>query len=79
MWEPLDEPAEDWQPQRTRWARPIRLLALVVVAAMVLALVIPAVLRLLRSGGDEPQEDDTVVAQVVAVSVVHLPSDTSWP
>ena len=79
MWERLDEPDDGWQPVRTRWAQSIRVVALVVVAAMVLALVIPAILRLMRSGNDRPRADDTVVALVIPVSLAESAIATSWP
>lgn len=79
MWERLDEPDDGWQPVRTRRAQSIRVVALVVVAAMVLALVIPAILRLMRSGNDRPRADDTVVALVIPVSLAESAIATSWP
>jgi hypothetical protein len=67
MWDhpEFDDDADDWEPLRQRRARPIRILAILVVAAMVLALVIPALLRLLED--DEPDErpPDGVHAAVV--------------
>lgn len=56
MWDEFDDD-DGWEPIRTRRRRSLQLIAFLVVAAMVLALVIPALLRLLSEddGGDEPQ------------------------
>ena len=67
MWDhpELDDDEDDWEPLRHRRARPIRFLAILVVIAMVLALVIPVLLRSLQ--GEEPDETrpDGVSAAVV--------------
>jgi hypothetical protein len=61
-----DDIGDDWKPLRQRRALAIRFLAIVVVAAMVLALVIPALLRLLRAGESDDTPTDGVRAGVVA-------------
>ena len=57
---------DDWEPLRSRRAGTIRIIALVIVAAMVVALVIPVALRLLSDTGDnEPEPQDRLQAHVV--------------
>lgn len=67
MWdhELFDDTEDDWEPLRKRRARPIRILAILVVTAMVLALVIPALLRLLQDEEPEDTPPDFVRAAVV--------------
>jgi hypothetical protein len=71
MWDhpEFDDVEDDWEPLRLRRARPIRFLAVLVVVAMVLALVIPVLLRSLQD--DEPDETrpDGVHAAVAAESI----------
>jgi hypothetical protein len=66
IWSDADEPDDDWEPLRTRRAGTIRLLAILVVAAMVIALVIPVVVRAVRGGTPEPEPADGVRAAVAA-------------
>lgn len=74
MWDPFNEPEDDWEPLRTRRAGTMRLLAILVVAAMVIALVIPVVLRLLRNQPDEQERPDGVrAAATVAVEAASSP------
>jgi hypothetical protein len=75
MWDhpEFDDDADDWEPLRLRRARPIRVLAILVVIAMVLALVIPVLLSSLQD--DEP--DETRPDGVRAAVVVEHPSITS--
>ena len=55
MWDRSElEDEDDWESLRQRRAGPIRVIAILIVAAMVLALVIPALLRALQN--DEPEE-----------------------
>jgi hypothetical protein len=74
MWDhpDFDDGEGDWEPLRLRRARPIRFLAILVVIAMVLALVIPVLLRSLQD--DEP--DETRPDGVHAAIVVEHPSMT---
>lgn len=67
MWDSaeFDDDEDDWEPLRHRRAGPIRVLAILVVIAMVLALVIPVLLRLLQDEPDEPRPDGVSVAVVV--------------
>ena len=70
MWdEPEFEDGDDWEPLRQRRARPIRILAIVVVVAMVLALVVPVLLRSLRNNEPDETRPDGVQA---AVAIEHL-------
>ena len=65
MWDD-DFEDDDWEPLRSRRAGSIRIIAIVIAAAMVLTLVIPVLLRLLRGGGsDQPEPQDGVRALVV--------------
>ena len=75
MWDhpESDDVEEDWEPLRLRRARPIRFLAILVVIAMILALVIPVLLRSLHD--DEP--DETRPDGVHAAVVVEHPSTSS--
>lgn len=77
MWDhgAFDDTEDDWEPLRKRRARPIRILAILVVTAMVLALVIPALLRLLQD--DEP--DETRPDGVRAAVVLERPAMPSSP
>ena len=68
MWDhsELDDGEDDWEPLRHRRAGPIRFLAILVVVAMVLALVIPVLLRALQNNEPEsPPSDGVQVAIVV--------------
>ena len=68
MWDhpEFDDSEDGWEPLRQRRARPIRILAILVVTAMVLALVIPALLRFLQDDApDEPRPDGVQAAVVV--------------
>jgi hypothetical protein len=67
MWdhEAFDETGDDWEPLRKRRAGPIRVLAILVVAAMVLALVIPALLRVLQNDPPDEVPQDFVRAAAV--------------
>lgn len=71
MWEhpELVDAEDDWEPLRHRRAGPIRILAIVVVVAMVLALVVPVLLRALQD--NEP--DETRPDGVRAATVVERP------
>ena len=74
MWDlEFDEEEDGWEPLRHRRARSIRFLAILVVVAMVLALVIPVLLRSLQD--DEP--DDTRTDGVRAAVVLEHPSTPS--
>ena len=66
MWDhpEFDDAEDDWEPLRHRRAGPIRILAILVVIAMVLALVIPVLLRILQDRPDEPRPDGVNVAAV---------------
>ena len=66
MWDPIDDAGDDWEPLRTRRAGAIRLLAILVVVALVLALVIPALMRLLGDGVQpDPEPGDGIRVVVV--------------
>ena len=71
MWDyaEFDDAEEDWEPLRNRRAGPIRVLAIVVVIAMVMALVVPALLRVFQD--DEPTAPPSEGVQVAAL---HEPS-----
>ena len=56
---------DDWEPLRHRRAGPIRILAILVVIAMVVALVIPVLLRALQDEPDEPRPDGVRAAVVM--------------
>ncbi len=71
MWDDIGHAEEDWEPLRTRRAGTMRLIAIVVVAAMVIALVIPVVLRLLRNEGGDGEPDGGVRAAAVIVGEDH--------
>jgi hypothetical protein len=75
MWDQpeFEDVEDDWEPLRLRRARPIRFLAILIVIAMVLALVIPVLLRALQD--DEP--DGTRPDGVQAAVVAEHPSITS--
>ena len=70
MWDPLEEPDDDWEPLRSRRRGPLRILAIVVVAAMILAIVVPVVLRILSEPSDPPPSRG-VQAGIVAPEVLH--------
>jgi len=74
MWEHPEfvDAEDDWEPLRHRRAGPIRILAIVVVVAMVLALVVPVLLRALQD--DEP--DVTRPDGVRAATFVEQPMAT---
>ncbi|MCP3975712.1 MAG: hypothetical protein GY720_14600 [bacterium] len=65
----FDDAEADWEPLRRRRAGPIRVLAILVVIAMVLALVIPVLLRLLQDEPDGPRPDGVNAAR---------PHDPAW-
>lgn len=75
MWDDTSNADEDWEPLRTRRAGTMRLIAIVVVAAMVIALVIPVALRLLRNDGGDGEPEDGV--RTAAVVLVHDPGATA--
>ncbi len=60
MWNDLDEPDPSWEPLRTRRRGQIRVVAIVIAVAMVLALVVPVLIRLMGDAGDKPNEPDGV-------------------
>jgi hypothetical protein len=76
MWDHDDEPDDDWQPLRTRRAGSLRMIALLIVAAMVIALIIPVLLRLLRGGGEEPEPTDGVRTMISITEQNRLGPDS---
>lgn len=72
MWDDpeFDDVEDDWEPLRNRRARPIRILAILVVIAMVLALVIPVVLRSLQDDDPDETRPDGVNAMVALLAVM---------
>lgn len=77
MWDhpELEDVDDDWEPLRNRRAGPIRFLAILVVIAMVLALVIPVLLRSLRDNDpDEPRPDGVRAAVVLERPSSPLPT-----
>lgn len=73
MWDDYgDEPDEDWEPLRTRHRGPMQVVALLIVAAMLVALVVPVVLRLLREDPAEPSTQDGVKAAVTQIEANRL-------
>ncbi len=67
MWDhpEFDEVEDDWEPLRNRRAGPIRVLAILVVIAMVMALVVPALVRVFQD--DEPVESPSDGVRVALV------------
>ena len=62
----FEDVEDDWEPLRNRRAGPIRVLAILVAVAMVLALVLPVLLRTLQDNGpDEPRPDGVRAAVVL--------------
>ena len=67
MWDrsEFDDVEDGWEPLRNRRAGQIRILAILVVIAMVMALVIPALLRTLQDNEPEAPRPDVVRTAIV--------------
>jgi hypothetical protein len=71
-WDPLEEPDEAWEPVRTRHRGTIRILALLIVAAMVIALIVPVLLRLLSDPAPDPERSGGVQTLGLTGSVAPM-------